>query len=173
MYTHIIRSVTSSFMGFKRYRLSVRIYVDREDLQIIQHHRLELIEFFHDPIRDELNANASAAHEKVKGHRLIVTTMRDAGTICTSEIRTLVSTVRALLTFQVTLADLLQGVSITHRSLQAIGEIEHVLTECIDRIDHFVRAARSYSDEAEDIFAPGTDADPTIPPAEWPQTWTR
>ena len=139
----------------------------------MERHRLYRIEIFYDPIRDELDAHATSEHEKAKARGLFTTKARDASAVCVSEIRALVSTIRALLAFNITVADLLRGVTITNQSLRAIGEIEQVLTDCIDQIDRSLQTARSYSDETEDIFAPGVDNDTTVPPNLWPRIWTR
>ena len=54
-----------------------------------------------------------------------------------------------------------------------ITEIERAIVERIDQVDSFVRAARGYVDFSEDIFAPGADEEPAVPPAEWARTWRR
>ena len=171
MYSHLTRSQTHSWFGFTRYRLTAQIHATPEERQIIDRHGLTRIEVFHDPRRDELSANATAAHEKAKARGLFVTKARDATSICGSEIRALVATARAALAFNVTVADLCRGITITHKSLQAIGEIEHILTECIDAIDRHVRAARGDAEATEDISAPGTEVDAAVPPTEWARTW--
>ena len=173
MYSHIARSETPSWLGRKRYRLTAQIHPTPQELQVIDRHRLARIEIFHDPFREELNANATAAHQKAKARGMFVTKASDAAAICGSEISALVASVRALLTFRITVADLLRGVTITHRSLQAIGEIEQVLTDCIDIIDRSVQAAHRYSDQTEDIFAPGAEDDTTVPPTHWARNWRR
>src|SRR6266478_2034948 len=99
MYSHISRSETRSFLVFKRYCLTAKIHLTPHELHIMEHHRLYRIEIFHDPIRDELDAKATSEHEKAKARGLFVTTARDASAICVSEIRSLVSTIRALLAF--------------------------------------------------------------------------
>lgn len=137
----------------------------------MEHHELHRIEIFHDPIRDELDAKATSNHEKAKARGLFVTTARDASAVCVSEFRALVSAISALLAFNITAADLLRGVTITNKSLRAISDIEQVLVDCIDQIDRALRTARSYSGETEDIFAPGTKDDATLPPNLWPSIW--
>ena len=144
-----------------------------QELQLVERHRLNRIEIFYDPIRDELNADAERAHERAKARGWFVTKARDAAGVCTAEIHALVSTIRALRAFNITVRDLVRGVTITNSSLQAIGEIEQILTDCIDHIDRSLQTARRYADEAEDIFAPGTDDDTTVPPNQWPRIWTR
>ena len=171
MYSHLTRSQTHSWIGFKRYRLTAKIHATPEERQIIDRHGLMRIEVFHDPLRDDLSTHAMAAHDKAKARGLFVTKARDATSICGSEIRALVATARSLLAFNVTVADLCRGITITHKSLQAIGEIERILTECIDAIDRHVRAARGYAEATEDIFAPGTEDDGAVPPTEWARTW--
>jgi hypothetical protein len=173
MYSHISRSETRSFLGVRRYCLTAKIHLTPQELHIIERHCLYRIEIFHDPNRDELNANAASAHEKAKARGWFVTKARDASAVCGSEIQALVSTIRALLAFNVTVADLLRGVVITNRSLRAIAEIEQVLVDCIDHINRSLQTARSYSDETEDIFAPGTNDDTTVPPNQWPRIWRR
>jgi hypothetical protein len=173
MYSHISRSETRSFLGFLRYCLSAKIQLTAQEMQVMEHHRLNRIEIFYDPIRDELNANAESAHEKAKARGLFVTKAYDASVICAAEIRALVSTIRALRAFNITFDDLVRGVTITHRSLQAIGEIERVLIDCIDHIDRTLQTARSYADETEDIFEPGTNDDTTVSPNRWPRNWRR
>lgn len=138
----------------------------------MEHHQLSCIEVFHDPIRDELEAKATSEHEKAKAHGLFVTAARDASAVCVSELRALVSAIRALLAFDITVADLLRGVTITNESLRAISDIEKVLIDCIDNIDRALHTARSYSDDTEDIFAPGTKDDASVPPHRWPNIWT-
>src|SRR5215467_4177553 len=135
MYSHIARSETRSLLGFRQYRLTAKIHLTPEELHLVERHRLYRIEIFHDPIRDEFDANATSEHEKAKARGLFVTKARDASAICVSEIRALVSTIRALLAFGITVADLLRGVTITNPSLRAIGEIEQVIVECLDHID--------------------------------------
>ena len=171
MYSHISRTETRSFFGFLRYSLSAQIHLTPQEMHVVECHRLTRIEIFHDPIRDELAANAASSHEKAKGRGLFVTKARDASAICAAEIRAVVSTVRALLAFNITLDDLLRGVTITHHSLRAIGEIEQVLIDCIDHIDRSLQSARRYADETEDIFKPGADDDTGVPPNQWPRTW--
>jgi hypothetical protein len=173
MYSHIARSESRSFLGFKQYRLTARLHLTAQEIQIVERHRLRRIEIFYDPIRDELNANAERAHEKAKARGLFVTRAGDASAICVSEMRALVSTIRALLAFNITVADLLRGVTITNRSLRAIAEIEQVIIDCIDDIDRSLQTARRYVHETEDIFAPGTDDDAAVPPNQWPRTWMR
>jgi len=173
MYSHIARSESRSFLGFRQYRLAARIHLTAPEIQIVERHRLRRIEIFYDPIRDELNAGAERAHERAKARGLFVTRASDASAICLSEMRALVSTIRALLAFNITIADLLRGVTITNRSLRAIAEIERVITDCIDDIDRYLQSARRYTDQAEDIFAPGTDDDAAVPPNQWPRTWMR
>ncbi len=171
MQTHVVRSQSGIF--FKTYRLSVRLYVDPEEQFIIRQHRLDRIEVFADPLRDAFADNATAAHDKAKARGLIVTRARDAAAISASEISALVSTVRSMLAFKLQVSDLLQGVTIQHRSLRAIADIETVCTDVIDRIDAAVRAARSYDHRSEDIFAPGNDQEETVPPGEWTRGWRR
>jgi hypothetical protein len=172
MYSHIARSQTRSLLG-KRYQLTAQIYPTPEESRIIDAHRLHHIEIFYDPFRDELDAAAVAAHAHARTRGLFPTKARDAAAICGSELRALIAAARAFRAFNVTVGDLCRGITITHRSLQAIGEIERILTECVDAIDRCVRAAGSYADATEDVFAPGTDDDRTVPPAEWARTWRR
>jgi len=172
MHSHISRSETRSLLGLKRYCLTAKIHLTPEELHIMEHHQLYRIEIFHDPIRDELEAKATSEHEKAKARGLFVTAARDASAVCVSEVRALVSTIRALLAFNITVADLLRGVTITNQSLQAIGQIEQLLIDCIDQIDRALQSARSYAGEIEDIFAPGTNDDTTVPPNRWPNIWT-
>jgi hypothetical protein len=136
----------------------------------MQDHCLYRIEIVHDPIREELDARATSAHEKARARGWFVTSARDTSAVCVSEVRALVLAIRALLAFNITVADLLRGVTITNQSLRAIGEIEQVLIECIDQIDRALQSARSYADETEDIFAPGAD-DEGMPPHLWPRIW--
>jgi len=173
MYSHIARSESRSFLGFKQYRLTARLHLTAREIQIVERHRLRRFEIFYDPIRDELNANAVRAHERAKACGLFVTKASDASTICVSEMRALVSTIRALLAFNITVADLLRGVTITNRSLRGIAAIEQVIIDCIDDIDRSLQTARRYVDETEDIFAPGTDDDASVPPNQWPRAWIR
>ena len=173
MYSHVSRSETRSVFGFLRYRLSAQLYLTAQEMQIMEHHRLKRIEIFHDPFRDTLNANAESAHEQAKARGLFVTSARDASAICVAELRALALMIRALLAFNITLDDLLRGVTITHSSLRAIGEIEQVLIDCIDHIDRALQSARRYAGETEDIFEPGPDDPATVPPSQWPRIWTR
>jgi hypothetical protein len=140
-------------------------------MHIVQLHRLNRIEIFYDPIRDELTEKATSAHEKAKAQGLFVTKARDATAICSAEINALVLTIRAMRAFNITLDDLVRGVTITHYSLRGIGEIEQVLIDCIDHIDRTLQTARSYVDETEDIFEPGTNDDHTVSPNQWPRFW--
>jgi hypothetical protein len=130
------------------------------------------MEIFYDPLRDALDAKAAAAHDKAKARGLFVSRARDAIPITVSEVSALSSAIRALCAFRITVGDLLSGVTITHRSLRNITEVERVLTECVDHIDRFLQSAGSYSADTEDIFAPGPDDD-TTPPADWPRMWRR
>src|SRR5882724_5529944 len=123
MYSHIVRSESRSLLGFKQYRLTARIHLTAQEIQIVERHRLRRIEIFYDPIRDELNADAERAHERAKARGLFVTKARDAAAVCTAEIHALVSTIRALRAFNITVRDLVRSVTITNSSLQAIGEI--------------------------------------------------
>jgi hypothetical protein len=173
MYSHISRSETRSLLGFQQYCLTAKLHLTPEEMHLIDRHRLYRIEIFYDPIRDQLDANAINAHEKAKARGLFVTKARDASAICASEIQALVSTIRALFAFNITVADLLRGVTITNQSLRAIGEIEQVLVDCLDHIDRSLQTARRYADETEDIFAPGTSDDTTVPPNLWTRIWTR
>jgi hypothetical protein len=173
MYSHISRSETTTFFGLRRYCLSAQIHLTPQEMHLAERYRLNRIEVFHDPIRDDLSANVGSAHGRAKARGLFVTKARDASAICAAEIHAVVSTIRALLAFNITLDDLLRGVTITHSSLRAIGEIEQVVIECIDHIDRAVRTARSYADETEDIFTPGTDDDAGLPPNLWPRSWAR
>ena len=170
MQSHITRSTTGTF--FKKYCLSVRIHADPAEVRVIREHRLEAIEIFADPLRQELENLAQAAHERAIARGLFVVRARDAAAITASEISALVSTVRAAVAFKIQVSDLLRGVTISHSSLRAISDIESVLTTCIDNLDTAVRAATSYANDTEDVFAPGTDApDPTVPPAQWTRGW--
>ena len=170
MYSHISRSETRSFWGFKRYQLSARLYVAADERGILARHRLQRIEIFHDPLRDELEASAVTAHDRASAGGLFVTKARVAAAITASEVSALTSAIRALRAFRITVGDLLDGVTITHRSLREIGHIEQVLKDSIDQIDQHLQTAGAYSGETEDIFMPGTDDD-TTPPAEWPRVW--
>jgi hypothetical protein len=174
MFSHISKSETRSAFGFLQYCVSAQIYLTQQEMQITKRHRLNRrIEIFHDPIRDELNANAESAHEKAVARGLFVTTARDASAVCAAEIRAIFLTVRALRAFNITFDDLLRGITIKHYSLRAIGEIEQVLIDCIDHINRWLQSARSYADQAEDIFEPGTNDDATVPPNQWPRNWRR
>lgn len=173
MYSHVARSETHSWFGAVRYHLTAQIHLTPEETQIMEHHRLRRIEVFYDPMRDEFSGKAESAHEKAKARGWFVTTARDASAVCAAEICSLAFTLRALLAFNITLDDLVRGVTITNRSLQAIGEIEQVVTACIDHIDRTVRSARSYADKTEDIFEPGPEDDRGLPPNQWPRIWTR
>jgi|SRR6185503_14853886 hypothetical protein len=170
MYKHLARSETRSFWGFARYQLSARLYVTPDERRILTRHRLQRIEIFHDPVRDDLEASTIAAHDSAKARGLFVTKVRDAAAITASEISAITSAIRALRAFRITVGDLLDGVTITHRSLREIGHIEQILKDSIDDIDQSLQTAVAYSGETEDIFMPGTDDD-TTPPAEWPRVW--
>jgi hypothetical protein len=173
MYSHITRSETRSLFGGKRYRLTAQIHATPDELHIISHSRLGRIEVFHDPRRDEFAATAAAAHEKAKARGLFVTRARDATAVVGAELRSLIATLRALRAFNLNVADLIGGVTIQHKSLQAITEIEGAIIECIDHVDRFLQAARGYADTSEDAFAPGTPDDATVPPTEWTRPWRR
>jgi hypothetical protein len=171
MYSQVRRFETQSFFGTKHYCLTAQIHATQDELHLINHGRLGRIEVFHDPLREHFAAAAAAAHEKAKARGLFVTRARDATAVVGAELRTFIATYRALNAFNVTVADLLAGVTVEHKSLQAIMEIERAITECIDSVERFLRAARNYHDTTEDIFAPGTDEDPGVPPTQWPRLW--
>lgn len=174
MLSHLTRSETYSFVGSRRYTLNAKLHPTPEEMQIIVRNRLDLMELFHDPVREALFAAAAASHQQARSRGLFVTSARDAAAVCVNEISAVISTVRALRAFNITVADLVHpdGVTITHKSLQAIREVEQALTECIDYIDRIVRSAQSYVDETEDLLAPGDEGDVT-PPSEWPRAWRR
>jgi hypothetical protein len=169
MYSHVSRSETCTLFGGKRYRLTAQIHVTPDQRQFIEHARLGRMEIFHDPLRDELDA--TAAHERAKARGLLVTTARDATAVVASELRALTNTLRAWGAFNVSVDDLIRGVTVQHKSLQAIVEIERAIVECIDHLDSFVCAARGYVDASEDIFAPGTDEERAVPPTAWTRAW--
>ena len=173
MHSHIARSQSPSWLGVK-YRLSVRLYVDAEELRILRAHRLDRVEVFADPQREDFNAAAAVAHDKAAKYGLVVIKARETTAIAAAEITAIIATVRSLLAFTIRVADLLHGVTIEHRSLRAIADIETVLTDCLDHIDAAVRAARSYCQETEDLFAPGPDdTHDNVPPAAWGRNWRR
>lgn len=174
MLSHIARSETHGLFG-KRYQLSAQMHVTPDELHIINHSRLDRIEIFHDPLREQYDDAAAAYHAKAKARGLFVTRARDTAVIVGAETRAVFAAIRALRAFRVTVGDMLRpgGVTLEHKSLQAITELERAITECVDTVDRFLRAARGYHDTTEDIFAPGTDKDATVPPAEWPRTWQR
>ena len=169
MHSHITRSQARSLLGFKRYRLTAQLHVTPRELEIIERQGLDRFEVFADPVREHLLANSAAAHDRAKSRGIFVTRARDTAAITGAEIAALVSAMRALLAFKINVADLLRGVTIEHTSLRSIGEIELVLTECIDHIEHVVQSGRAYADATEDVFAPDVDEDNTAPAA----TWTR
>jgi hypothetical protein len=173
MYSHVVRSETFSFFGFTRYQLSAQIRPTAEELALIRYHGLHRLEIFHDPLRDDFDAAAAAAHEKAKAHGLFVAKPLDAAQACLSEVSALTTTIRAVRAFNITLGDLLHGVTITHRSLRAIEDMERIIVECIDEIDRSLQTARNYSDQTEDIYAPGTEGDVGTPPRHWTRTWRR
>ena len=172
MYTHIARTTVPSLWGTK-YRLSIRLYADPEDLPILHAHHLDRIEVFADPLREDYAAAATAAHDRAKARGLFVTRARDTTAIAAAEMAALVSTLRGLLAFNVRVGDLLRGVTVEHRSLRAISDIETVCVDVIDRVAAAVHAARGYDLRTEEVFAPGTDQDETVPPGEWTRTWRR
>jgi hypothetical protein len=173
MYSHLSRSETRSFFGSLRYRLFAQIHLTAHETHIMECHRLNRIEVFYDPIRDALNANAESAHKKAKARGWFVTRARDASAICAAETRALAFTIRALFAFNITLDDLVRGVTITHYSLRSIAEVEQVLIDCIDHIDRWLQSARRYAEDTEDIFEPGSNDSATMPPNQWPLIWMR
>ena len=170
MQTHVSRSTTATWFGTK-YRLSVRIFADLEELAILRDHHLDRVEVFADPQRDDFNAAAMAAHDKAKARGLFIGKARDTSAIAAAELTAIFATVRALLAFNLRVSDLLRGVTIEHRSPRAIVDIETTITEFTDRIDAAVCAARGYDHRSEDVFAPGTDEDGTVPPGQWTRSW--
>ncbi|HEY7238673.1 MAG TPA: hypothetical protein VH600_05855 [Burkholderiales bacterium] len=173
MYSHLARSESSSLFGRKRYQLAARIYATPQEAAVIQYHGLERFEIFYDPARDALEAAATAVHENARTRRLFVTRSRDAFSVCSSEIGAMVAAIRAMHTLNITVSDLLHGITITNRSLREIGELERILRECIDQIERMLRAAQSYSEDTEDLYAPGTDDDDGVPPRDWTRRWRR
>lgn len=171
MYSHVTRSRTQTWLGFTRYQLTAQIHATPEEREIIRHHRLTHIEIFHDPLREEYHTRAATAHDAAKARGLLLFKARDAGAVCASELRALIATTRALRAFHVSAGDLLHGVTIRHRSLQAIVEVERAIIACIDAIERSVAAARSYAHSTEDIFAPGHEEDAAEPTAEWTRHW--
>jgi hypothetical protein len=173
MYSHVVRSETFSFFGRKLYQLSARVYTTAQERALIQYHGLDRFEVFYDPARDALEAAATAVHERAKTRRLFVTRSGDAIGICSSELGAMIAAIRAMRTLNITVSDLLHGITITNRSLQEITELERILRECIDHIDRMLYAALGYSEDTEDLYAPGTDEDEGVPPREWTRRWRR
>jgi hypothetical protein len=172
MHTHIQRA-TSGWL-FKKYLLSVKIFVDTDELTVIKQNRLDRIETFVDPAREAFEDAATAAHAEAGKRGVIVTRARDTAAIAAAEVRALISTARSLVAFKITVADLLRGVTIENRSLRAIADIEQVMVEFIDRLEAVVQAAARFDHRGEDAYAPGTDEpDAGVPPAQWARTWRR
>jgi hypothetical protein len=169
----LIQKTTSGWL-FPKYLLSVKIEVDPDELAIIKRHRLERIETFVDPVRDAYDDAAAAAHAEAGKRGLIVTRGRDTLAITAAEVRALVATTRALRAFKISVADILNGVTIENRSLRQMADVEKVLVEFIDRLQAAVQAAAGFDHESEQVYAPGTDAaEDTVPAAEWVRTWRR
>jgi hypothetical protein len=173
MHTHI-RRATSGWL-FKKYLLSVKVFVDADELAVIKHNRLDRMEAFVDPVRDAFDDAAAAAHAEAGKRGIIVTRARDTAAIVAAEARALIATTRSLTAFKITVADLLgRGVTIENRSLRQIADIEQVMVEFIDRLDAAVQAAARFDHRGEDVYAPGTqEPDAGVPPAEWARTWRR
>ena len=174
MYAHLVTDTTTSWLGVTRYRLTARLFLDHDEADIVRRHKLDRIALFTDPARDEWIAAADAAHDAAKAHGIIATKPRTAAAITVAETRALIATLRAAFAFQLNVADLIADVAIDQPDLRSITDIQLVLTDCIDRIDAAVRAARSYADGDENMFTPGDDPpETTVPPADWTRGWGR
>lgn len=171
MRSHVIRSQIPTFWGSHRYRLFARIYPTPAERQLIGRHRLEAVEIFHDPVREHFTAQSDAAHRRAKAHGLFVAKAGDAIGVLGAEIVASVAAIRGLRAFNITVADLLNGVTITHKRLTAIGEIETAVVDCIDHIARTVEAARRYSDEVQDLYEPANERPDAVRPADWPRAW--
>src|SRR5450631_4209872 len=109
MYSHISRSETKTLLGSRRYCLSAKIHLTPQETHLAERYRLNRVEIFYDPVRDDHHADATSAHARAKARGLFVTKARDASAICAAEVHALVSTIRALLAFNITLDDLVRG----------------------------------------------------------------
>jgi hypothetical protein len=173
MNLHIVRSETRSFFGARRYCLSARVTVTPDQMTVITHHGLERTEIFFDPERDRLEQAADDYHQQARARGLFVTKARDAAAVSFAETRAIIASIRALNAFNITLADLLRGVTIENASLHAIRDFERILTASVDTINETLQAAAGFSDTTEDVFEPGDEHEPTTPPAQWARTWRR
>lgn len=173
MRAHIIKSKARTAFGRPLYGLTAIVYAEPEEREIINAARLGRIAIFADPLKQEFSALAQSNHDKAKSHGLLVFKARDASSVAAHELRALCAALRAARAFSLTLSDLLKGVTIHHKSLQAITQIQTAIIQSVDAIDTAMRNAHAFADNTEDIFAPG-DADTNeTAPAAWAQLWRR
>jgi hypothetical protein len=171
MNLHIVRSETRTFFGSRLYQLAARVTTTPDEIAVINHHGLDRTEIFFDPERDQLEQAAEDYHQQARARGIFTTKMRDAMAVSIAETRAILSSRRALRAFNISLGDLLRGVTIENPSLHAIRDFERILIASVDTIDEALQAAARFSEPTEDMFEPGDEHEPTTPPTQWPRTW--
>lgn len=171
MNLHLARSETFSFFGSRRYWLAAKAIVTPAELTVITHHRLERTEIFHDPERDRFERDAERHRQEARAEGIFVTNFEQLGALALAETRSVIAAWRAAAAFNITFADLINGIAIEHASLDAIRDIERILTRGVDTLQATINEAAQYSEPSEDLLAPDDEHDTTTPPSQWTRSW--
>ena len=169
MLLHISRSRPRPFL-FRTYCLAARLEVSAEELSAIRAHRLDRFEIFADPFRDHLLARADKARERQRAMPWIMDTPQQVGALWLEIGREMTLLVRARWSFRITIGDLIAGVSISNRSLNAIRETERVLV-ALRRRHRRHRCGRARLPAGRRARAHAGRGRPGTPPDEWGSTW--
>ena len=56
MYSHVTRSETRSLIGLRKFCVTAKLHLTAREMELLERYRLDRIEIFYDPFRDELKA---------------------------------------------------------------------------------------------------------------------
>ena len=165
-----------TWYGARRYNLSARLEVSPAERAAIYSHGLHKFEVFaDDAYRDDLRRRADAARQRSPSMFSMGEPSEIAianGKIVLETMRELALLVRASRVFKITVGDLVNGVSVAHRSINDITDIERVLAKSVGVIAGTVASAVAFQDQAETVIDLETE-DTGTDPATWGSAWRR
>ena len=154
------------------YGLKARLFCPALELQTIRNHNLGRTVMYEVPEVEAHKREAQRAHDRFENRSVF--SSKEPGGIFSDLASEIYHNAKAYFCFTVTVADAIEGISITCPDLNTLVECERDIQSAFDALEQSVQNALAFETGRQQVFAPdGTEEPEGVQPADWgnPQRW--
>ncbi len=167
------RTQERTMFGSREYVLHVTLICTAEEFELVVDHGLSETQLFAVPEVENHQQQADRAFQRSDVWSPF--NAKEARQLLSDSLSGLTHTMRAKLAFVLTVADAIDGTSISCPNLRELVDCEREITDAFDDLNEDVQDALHFATDREQVFTPDdTDQPDGPPPATWADhAWTR